>query len=448
MNLSSGRIDTTLLLWRLTGAIVAAVFFAGCAYSLLSGNRVNQKQSDKIEAGIQDLRQLRFTKPVPLVVKSQDEAGAMMEADLMRDYTDNELKVDAVAGALTGLYPSGLDLKAQSLSLMKSEVAGFYDPHGKEMVLVEGGADLGFWNNATQFMIQRDVVGEMLLAHELTHALQDQNFNLESSLDKVKDDDDRALALKSVAEGDATLAGFAYAAGVMDDATAEMLVANLKDLPKMLAAEAPNTPLGLSAPLLFQYSEGVHFVAEAYRRGGWTAVDALYRNPPESSHEILHPALYFDNRVPQARITLTGYQNIMAGWKTVDEDTFGELLLRVILERNLGAQSTELGLASRWIADRMIVLEESRGVNVIWMLAFGDNQSASHFAVVYATLLDRLLGDSTPHRIDCRGKLVLVVIGEGANYFDTLAPAIWSASSIESGGVTARLEPAAGSAAR
>jgi len=44
----------------------------------------------------------------------------------------------------------------------------------------------------------------MLLAHELTHALQDQNFNLEASLDKVKNDDDRALALKSVAEGDAT----------------------------------------------------------------------------------------------------------------------------------------------------------------------------------------------------------------------------------------------------
>ena len=126
----------------------------------------------------------------------------------MRDYTDNRLEADWVAGALTGLYPAGLDLKAESLKLLKSQVAGFYDPHGKEMVLVEGGADVGVWNNAAQFMIQRDVVGEMLLAHELTHALQDQNFDLESSLDKVKDNDDRALALKSVAEGDATHRGF------------------------------------------------------------------------------------------------------------------------------------------------------------------------------------------------------------------------------------------------
>ena len=428
----------------LISAVALALLLAGCAYTLVSGGHVNQKQSEKIEAGIQDLRQLRFKKPVPLVLKSKDEAGAMIEADLMRDYTDNRLRVDGIAGAVTGLYPSGIDLKAQTLDLMKSQVAGFYDPRGKQMVLVEGGADLGFWNDAAEFMVQRDVGGEILLAHELTHALQDQNFDLESSLDKVKDDDDRSLALKSVAEGDATLAGFAYAAGGMDDSTANMLVANLKDLPKLLAAQAPNTPIGVSAPLLFQYSEGSSFVAEAYRRGGWPAVDALYRNPPVSSHQILHPAQYFDSPPPETRITLTGYEKIMAGWKKVDEDTFGELLLRVILERNLGKQSLEIGIASRWIADRMIVQQEGRHVNVIWMLAFSDAQSASHFAVVYTTLLDRLLGDASAHRIDYRANLVLVVIGEGANYFDDLAPAIWKASSISQGTATAHIDlPAA-----
>jgi hypothetical protein len=365
----------------------------------------------------------------------------MMEADLMRDTTDNRLAADAVAGALTGLFPAGLDLKAASLKLLKSQVAGFYDPHGKEMVLVEGGDNLGIWNSAAQFMIQRDVVGEMLLAHELTHALQDQNFNLESSLDKVKNDDDRTLALKSVAEGDATISGFAYALGRMDDSTADALADNLKQLPQALAAQAPNTPEGLSVPLLFQYSDGVRFVAEAYRRGGWTAVDALYRKPPESSHQILHPALYFDSNAPTPRIDLAGYDQIMSGWKKADDDTYGELLLRVILERNLGQQSNEVGIAARWIADRMVILQQSHAVNVIWMLAFEDSQTASHFAVVYETLLDRLLGDSTPHRIDARSNAVLIVIGDGADYFDTLAPSIWNASAIETGGVTARIQP-------
>jgi hypothetical protein len=432
-------------LWWPVCAIAALMFLRGCAYSLLNGGRINSQHAATIEAGIQDIRQLRFKRPVPLVVKTPDEAESMMEADMMRDYTDNQLAADSVAGALTGLYPPGLDLKAASLKLLKSQVAGFYDPHGKQMVLVEGGSDLGIWNSAAQFMIQRDVVGEMLLAHELTHALQDQNFDLETSLDRVKDNDDRGLALKCVAEGDATIAGFAYVIGRMDDSTADAVANSLKQLPQALAAEAPGTPEGLGVPLVFQYSEGVRFVAEAYRRGGWAAVDALYRKPPQSSHQILHPELYFDSTAPAPQIELAGYDRIMSGWKKADDDTYGELLLRVILERNLGKQSNELELASRWVADRMIILQESHTLNVIWMLAFSDAQVASHFAVVYQTLLDRLLGDSTPHRIDTRGSAVLIVIGEGADYFETLAPAIWNASTIETGGVSARIEPSGNS---
>ncbi len=432
-------------LWWPICAIAALIVLRGCAYSLVNGNQVNSQQAAKIEAGIQDLRQLRFKRPVPLVVKTPDEAEAMMEADLMRDNTDNQLEVDAVAGALTGLYPKGIDLKAASLKLLKSQVAGFYDPHGKEMVLVEGGDDLGIMNSAAQFMIQRDIAGEMLLAHELTHALQDQNFDLESSLDMVKDDDDRALALKSVAEGDATIAGFAYAVGRMDNGTADTLTDSLKQLPQALKASAPDTPEGLSAPLLFQYSDGVRFVAEAYRRGGWAAVDALYRNPPQSSHQVLHPELYFDTPTPTPRIELAGYDQLMSGWKVADADTFGELLLRVILERNLGKQSTDLALAAQWAADRMVILQRNHDVNVIWMLEFSDAQTASGFAVVYRKLLDRLLGVSSPHRIDARSKAVLVVIGQGANSFEALGPAIWSASRIESGGVNAGIARSANS---
>jgi hypothetical protein len=138
----------------------------------------------------------------------------------------------------------------------------------------------------------------------------------------------------------------------------------------------------------------------------------------------------------------------MNGWKKADDDTYGELLLRIILERNLGAQSYEVGLAAQWTADRMIILREGNEVNVIWMLTFSNQQIASHFTVVYETLLDRLLGDSTPHRIDTRSNAVLVIIGAGADYFRTLAPAIWNASTIETGGVAARFDPSANSSSQ
>jgi hypothetical protein len=67
---------------------------------------------------------------------------------------------------------------------------------------------------------------------------------------------------------------------------------------------------------------------------------------------------------------------------------------------------------------------------VLWMLSFSDRPSAEQFAAVYASLLDRLLGRSTVHRIDFRGNAVLVLIGESARHFAELSPAIWSASTI------------------
>jgi hypothetical protein len=410
-----------------------AIAAAGCAYALVNRGKVNDAKADQIEQGIQVLRQLKFKAPVPLVVETTDEAETQMERELERDNTDAEMAAEGTAGALLGLFPAGIDLKAEELKLLRSQVAGFYDPHAHEMVLVEGSDDIGFLNNAAEFVVQRDLVGEMLLAHELTHALQDQNFNLGNRLEALKDDDDRALALKSVAEGDATIAGMAYVIGTMDDATLDRITAQLDQLPKIFAQETPGTPVGLSAPLLFQYSEGVKFVAEAYRRGGWTAVDALYAKPPESSHQIIHPEAYFDNPVAPLTVSISGYQPTMPAWKEVDDFTLGELLVRVILERDLKKNSTEdaeqVMLAARWTGDRFVVLQDKDAISVIGIIAFTDDSAAGKFAVAYSSLLDRLLG-STAHEIDYRENAVLIVIGEAAHYMGVLGPALWRASTI------------------
>src|SRR5580658_3627020 len=154
--------------WRRLWPLAACAFIlSACAYELVSGGQVNQPQAAKIEAGIQQLRQLPFKSKVPLVVKTPDEVERLLVADMARDTTDDQFEVDGAAGALLGLYPVGIDLKAATLKLLKSQVAGFYDPHQKQMVLVEGGSNLGFWSGTTEFLVQRDVVGELLLAHEL-----------------------------------------------------------------------------------------------------------------------------------------------------------------------------------------------------------------------------------------------------------------------------------------
>jgi hypothetical protein len=417
-----------------TGLIVSALAVAlgGCTYAIVHGGEIDSARAAKVVAGIQRIRQLRFRSEVPMVVKTPAAAEAMLETELSRDYTDQQIEAAQAAGSMTGLYPANFDLKTESLKLLKNQVVGFYDPRTKQMVMVEGGPELGFWGSATEFMIQRDVAGEMILAHELTHALQDQHFDLKKKLDAVKNDDDEALALKSVAEGDATIAGFAYVMGRMDDSTLDTIISNLGEVSKGFAREAPGTPAGLSAPLLFQYTAGARFVAEAYRRGGWRAVDALYAKPPLSSHQIIHPQLYFDRPTPPVQIALKGYEKILPEWKRADEDdTFGELLLKVILERALGKVAPAVGLARHWAGDRMAVLRHGAAFTVIWIIVFDNARAAQRFAAVYSGILVHVPA-SAPDGVDRRGDAVLAVLGAGARQFSALAPAIWKASAIGS----------------
>src|SRR5579872_4733425 len=107
--------------------IACAMALAGCAYSLINGGQVNEKIAGNVEQGIQQIRQLSFKSHVPLVLKTPDEVEQMVIADLHRDYTDEELEADGKAGAMLGLFPSGIDLKAESVKLLKSQIAGFYE---------------------------------------------------------------------------------------------------------------------------------------------------------------------------------------------------------------------------------------------------------------------------------------------------------------------------------
>jgi hypothetical protein len=406
------------LRWRRRAVLtLMALALFGCAYQLVHSGAVDDAKVARIETELQQVRELSFTKPVPLVVESQKEAQRDIEAQLAHEVSDEEFGLAGRAGSLIGLYPAGIDLKQETLKLLDEQVAGFYDPDSKRMILVNGTIEAGVWNGATEFVMQRDLIGEMVLAHELTHALQDQHFDLGSKLDALKDNDDRALALKSIAEGDATITGFGCVVGGMDQARLDMLVAQLSQLPQMFAKEAKSAPEGLRAPLIFQYSAGVKFVAEAYRRGGYGAVDRLFRKPPQSSQQILHPELYFDHPTPPAEITVTGYQPALNGWSKADENSEGELMLSVILKLAFGTGAQQVALAQSWRGDRIVSLTRGPELSVIWLIDLSSERAASHFAAAYTEALDRRLNVQIPHRVDYQSALVLVVIGEAARTF-------------------------------
>jgi hypothetical protein len=410
--------------------IAVALLISGCAYALVRDGAVNHAQAEQITSKLEAIRELRFTKRVPVVVQSRDQAQQMIAADIARDFSDEQLWVDGVGGSLVGLYPAGIDLKAEYLKLLKNQVAGFYDPHGKQMILVEGVVGAGIFERTASFLARRDLIGEMLLAHELTHALQDQYFDLEEKFDAIRGDSDRTLAIKAVAEGDAMLAGYDVLVGQADATMSANLASRMGELSKEFAKQSPETPVALSEPLIFQYAEGTKFVVEAYQRGRWGAVNALYANPPLSTQQIITPALYFERPRLPAKITVAGYEEILPGWSKADEDTYGELLIRIILKRHYGDDAPELLAASSWAGDRNVILRRGNSVGVIWLLAFVDGDAAARFAGVYASLFDRLHGGRTPHDIEYRDNLVLIVAGEPALSFGHLAPSVFKQSKV------------------
>jgi hypothetical protein len=409
-------------------AALALLTFAGCTYAVVSGGQINLQHAERIYTDVQEVRQLNFKAEVPLVLMDQEQANRVLEREVARRYGEVELQRAAEVGALTGLYAPGTNLNAQAMRMLSSQVVGFYEPQDREMILIKSKSRPRLWSEVTGFFTRRDATGEMLVAHELTHALQEQYFGLHSALDRITDNDDAELALKAVAEGDATLVGYGYVAGPLDSETIGTLLTHLQDMPKLLDVQSPGTPAALRDSLIFQYSDGTRFVGEAYKRGGWNAVNALYRNPPRSTRQIIDPVLYFDHHSTPLTITVGGWQRTLRGWHEVAENTYGELLLRIILTRNQSGQERAT-VARGWRGDRLAVLQKGGTLTVIWIVALSDDTSAAAFAYAYEGILARIAtGGATPHHVERRGAAVLAIIGPGAAQSAELAPAVWRAS--------------------
>jgi len=413
------------LLAQFSRAFALVFVITGCGYSLDSRLPDEVTRVESIEPALARERKLDFIKPVRVAVDTPEQAQKAIANQITRDHTDEELSIGGESGAMTGLYPPDIDLKLKTLQLMHDQVVAFYDPDAKQMVIVEGRN-----GSAAQRATTGAAMDELVIAHELTHALQDQHFGIQQMLERVKNNDDKTLALKCVAEGDATLAAFGLTAGGLRTAALESTLKRLAALSINPPAEQHDMPLAVVMPMLFEYSAGSRFVAEAWRHGGWKAVNQLYRHPPLSSQQIIHPELYFNRPTPPIEIELAGYNKLLEGWKKVDDDTYGELLLELLLRRNLPFDAPALSVVARWAGDRIITLQKGGQLTLLWVIAFHDEASAQQFAHSYSRILAHLGGSSNPHGVATRSAAVFVAIGPGVRDFSRLSEAVWKMTKI------------------
>lgn len=395
------------------------------AWAELRAGAISPAQVQKIVAGIQVLRGLKFKSKVPISYLTPDQAAVRIKAEVEREKRNESLVLETKAGAMLGLYPPNFELAEVAIGMLKRELGGFYDLRKKDLVIVQLPLAKGANITRDQKIETIDVI-----AHELTHALQDQNFNIGATLVQARDDDDRSVAMSAVVEGDATLAAFGFVAGRIDDQVLDVFVKHIPDMEKEFAGKTREVPLGVREPFIFTYMYGARFVAEAYHRNGWNGVNALYAHPPQSTQQILNPWMYFDRSTSRPEVHLAGYEKVLKGWKRAEVSTLGELLLRVLIQSTLGKDSSYVALANAWSGDSTVILARGESVTILWMVAFANAESAATFAAAYGNALDKINGAHTAHRVERNGREVLVMVGDGAIRFHEFLAEVWKESTV------------------
>ena len=238
-----------------------------------------------------EIRELSILRPVKSSAQSRTEIERMLIKGLDEQMTVAEMHATEVSLRKFGLAPSDFQYRSFIIKLLTEQVAGYYDPKVREFHLAD-------W---LELETQKPV-----MAHELTHALQDQHFNLRRFEKWPHGDSDAELATHALIEGDATLAMTMY---MLKNPLAAL--AFTRALTTGVATEQFNqAPRAMRESLIFPYMHGLEWTTQVYRRGGWTMVSNAFTRLPLSSEQILHPEKYFNYERP-IKIVLPDVTNLL-----------------------------------------------------------------------------------------------------------------------------------------
>jgi hypothetical protein len=265
----------------------------------------------QIAKRVERIRHLRFVHPVRPLFVSHAEAAQMIAAEARGDYPVSAQRSDEEALKLLGLMRPPESLTKASTAVDREQILGFYDDRRRRLVVVREA-------HASRALL------EITLAHELTHALEDQRFGFHTRRGVT---DDVALSVSALAEGSATEVMIEYARRYFRAGDALSVLA---------ATSQPTTKLPeyVEKSLLFPYEAGLAFV-EFFRgeSGSWRPLDAIVRlRPPRSVEQVLHPDKYASGERPVPMRIPDLASTLGPGWSRTGTSTVGEFDLRMIFE--------------------------------------------------------------------------------------------------------------------
>ncbi|SEO94281.1 hypothetical protein SAMN04487948_108115 [Halogranum amylolyticum] len=345
-------------------------------------------------ARVERIRGLEFERPVPVDVVSREQYRQSRQGRSTQGDRNAEYRAwnDQVWEALLLV---GEDREASDVleELYGGSVAGFYSSSRERIVVVSDS--------------ETPQIDRATLAHELVHALQDQQFGLGNDARTQ----DGQLARSGIVEGDARYVEYLY------EQRCERGTFDCVPTPESGTSGGAS---GLSVPGVFvtvytPYSEGPALVDRLYRRGGWDAVDAVYENSPASTEQLIHPETYPD----EAPVDVSVPDRSAGNWSRFDlnpqADTVGEASLYAMLwqngyvdrasfrqdESDYSAYNYTHPASAGWGGDRVVPYESGQNeYGYVWALEWDTERDARQFVSAYESILvDELGGERVAPRV-------------------------------------------------
>ncbi|MFN8635635.1 MAG: hypothetical protein U0893_17445 [Chloroflexota bacterium] len=368
---------------RLALLLIAGALAAGLSPAPLAARAAPSAQSDpavdEIRRQVAQVRGLELKAETPLTVLPKAALVGRLSRPLNTDHAVREFLTSQMLLEVLGAQPRGFDLRQLQLRLLDEQTLAVYDYSDRTIFLIADALSGG--------TLSADA--RLVVAHEATHALQDQHFNLRRILPTDPENSDADTAARALVEGDAMLTMRIWGRQFLRPADKRSLGDDTTPQDTVLDSAPPL----VRGELLFPYDAGWVFAQLLYQDGGFDAVNQAFQRPPRSTEQILHPEKWQAGENPVS-VTIRPLERSLGGtWVTRRTDVFGELVLRLLLEPTLGWPTAEAAAAG-WGGDAYTILEDASGRRIVGMVTVWDTEAdaaemynawASNIEVQYKT---------------------------------------------------------------
>jgi hypothetical protein len=315
----------------------------------------NQLRSEVERAG-----GVAFLEPVPIDFLTHAQLERYFAELFDSEYPVSKARADERLLRAFDLLAPGVDLRETRRRLLLDNVVGFYDerPGRRRLYAVSAERRL-------------DPANQLVLIHELRHALQDQYLRIHDALPgDVSDFDDRRLALLSLLEGDATLVMERFLLSRLSLDGGSGLPAGAASALTAPPPELEGAPPVLRDQLVLPYLAGLELARDLVARGGLAALRAAWDRPPLSTEQVLHPDKYLAGEAPLE----VPAGAAPPGGRLLLEGVLGELLARSLL-----GEGAPVAATAGWGGDRYRLFDLRGRTLLTWRSRWDSEADAREF---------------------------------------------------------------------